>query len=83
MTSRKTVESINITREANMTFTLNLITHLYFKKVCYTWESDCTKHLPLRIKTLDKYNQFRKEVKSILLNNMIYTLEEYLQAVLE
>jgi len=41
------------------------------------------KHLPLRIKNLDKYNQFRKEVKSILLNNTIYTLEEYLQAVLE
>jgi predicted enzyme involved in methoxymalonyl-ACP biosynthesis len=41
------------------------------------------KHLPLRIKNLDKYNQFRKEVKSILLYNMIYTLEEYLQAALE
>jgi hypothetical protein len=39
--------------------------------------------LPLRIKNLDKYNQFRKEVKSILLNNTIYSLEEYLQAALE
>ena len=41
------------------------------------------KHLPLRIKKLDNCNQFRKEVKSILLNNTFYTLEEYLQAVLE
>jgi predicted enzyme involved in methoxymalonyl-ACP biosynthesis len=41
------------------------------------------KHLPLRIKKLEKCKQFRKEVKSILLNNMFYTLEEYLQAVLE
>jgi predicted enzyme involved in methoxymalonyl-ACP biosynthesis len=41
------------------------------------------KHLPLRIRNVDKYNQFRKEVKSTLLNSTIYTLEEYLQAVLE
>jgi len=40
------------------------------------------KKLPTRIKNLDKYNQFRKEVKSILLHNMFYTLEEYLQAIL-
>jgi hypothetical protein len=40
------------------------------------------KHLPLRIKKLDKFNQFRKEVKSILLNNLFYMLEEYLQAIL-
>jgi hypothetical protein len=38
---------------------------------------------PLRIKKLDKCKQFRKEVKSILLNNTFYTREEYLQAVLE
>jgi len=38
--------------------------------------------LPLRIKKLDKFNQFRKEVKSILLNNLLYTLEEYMQAIL-
>jgi len=41
------------------------------------------RQLPMRIKNLDKYNQFRKEVKSTLLNNMIYMLEEYLQAMLE
>ena len=41
------------------------------------------KHLPLRIKKLDNCNQFRKELKSILLNNTFYMLEEYLQAVLE
>jgi len=40
------------------------------------------RHLLLRIKELDKFNQFRKEVKSILLNNSFYVLEEYLQAVL-
>jgi len=40
------------------------------------------KRLPLRIKKLDKFNRFRKEVKSILLNNLFYTLEEYLQAIL-
>jgi len=27
------------------------------------------KHLPLKIKKLDNFNQFRKEVKSMLLNN--------------
>ena len=36
------------------------------------------KHLPLRIKKLDNCNQFRKEVKSIVLNNTFYSLEEYL-----
>jgi hypothetical protein len=41
------------------------------------------RHLPLRIKNVDKYNQFRKEVKFVLLNNTINTLEEYLQAVLK
>ena len=41
------------------------------------------KHLPLRTEKLDNCNQFRKEGKSILLNNMFYTLEEYLLAVLE
>ena len=41
------------------------------------------KHLPLRITKLVNCNQFRKEVKSIQLNNMFYMLEEYLQAVLQ
>ena len=41
------------------------------------------KQLPLRIKNIDKYNGFRKEVKSTLLKKMIYSLEEYLQAKLE
>ena len=40
------------------------------------------KSSPLRIKKLDKFNRFRKEVKSILLNNSFYILEEYLQAIL-
>ena len=41
------------------------------------------EHLTSRIKKLGNCNQFRKEVKSILLNNTFNTLEEYLQAVLE
>ena len=41
------------------------------------------KQLHLRIKNIDKYNGFRKEVKSTLLKKMIYSLEEYLQAKLE
>jgi len=36
----------------------------------------------LKIKTLDNFNQFRKEVKSMLMNNSFYTLEEFLQAKL-
>jgi len=40
------------------------------------------KCLPLKIKKLDNFNQFRKEVKSMLLNNSFYTLEEFLQAKL-
>jgi hypothetical protein len=38
------------------------------------------KHLPLKIKKLDNFNQFRKEVKSTLLKNLFYKLEEFLQA---
>jgi hypothetical protein len=40
------------------------------------------KHLPLKIKKLYNFNQFRKEVKSMLLNNSFYILEEFLQAKL-
>ena len=32
------------------------------------------KRLPLKIKKLDNFSQFRKEVKSMLLNNSFYTL---------
>ena len=38
--------------------------------------------LPLKIKNLDNFNQFRKEVKSMLLNNSFYTFKEFLQAKL-
>jgi len=37
-------------------------------------------YLPLKIKKLDNFNCFRKQVKSAWLNNSIYTLEEFLQA---
>jgi hypothetical protein len=40
------------------------------------------KRLPLKIKKLDIFNKFRKEVKSMLLNNLFYKLEEFLQAKL-
>jgi hypothetical protein len=38
------------------------------------------KHLPLKIKKLYNFNRFRKEVKSTLLKNLFYMLEEFLQA---
>jgi len=40
------------------------------------------KCLPLKIKKIDNFKQFRQEVKSMLLNNLFYTLEEFLQAKL-
>ena len=40
------------------------------------------KRLLLTIKKLDNFNQFSKEVKSIFLNNLFYTLKEFLQAKL-
>jgi hypothetical protein len=36
------------------------------------------KYLPLRIKKMDGLKQFRKEIKSILLNETFYTMEEFL-----
>ena len=38
------------------------------------------KYLPSKIKKLDNFNRFRKEVQLALLNNLFYTLEEFLQA---
>jgi len=38
------------------------------------------KRLPLKIKKFDNFNQFRKEVKLMMLNNLFYTLKEFLQA---
>jgi hypothetical protein len=40
------------------------------------------KRLALKIKKLDNFNQFRKEVRMMLLNNTFYTIEEFLQAKL-
>jgi len=72
---------MNITQEVNMTFIHNLTIHFYSKTLCYIWVLDST-NVPLKIKKLDNFNQFRKEVKSMLLNNSFYTLEEFLQAKL-
>ena len=40
------------------------------------------KRLHLKIKKLDNFNQFRKQVKLMLLNNSFYTLEGFLQVKL-
>jgi len=34
--------------------------------------------LPLQIKQLDNYKCFKREVKNFLLNNLFYTIEEFL-----
>ena len=73
---------MNITQEVNMTFTHNLAIHLYSKKIVLYMGVRLYKHLPLKIKKLDNFNQCRKEVKSMLLNNLFYTFKEFLQAKL-
>jgi hypothetical protein len=40
------------------------------------------KCLPMRIKKMNSLKQFRKEIKSTLLGETFYTLEEFLQAQL-
>jgi hypothetical protein len=40
----------------------------------------CYKYLPSKIKKLDNFNHFRKEMKLALSNNLFYILEEFLQA---
>ena len=35
--------------------------------------------LPERIKTLNDFKRFKKEVKFLLLNNYFYTIKEFLQ----
>ena len=82
MTSRTIVKFMTITLEANMTFTHNLITYLNFKSVL-NMEVRLYKQVPWRIKNIDNYNRLRKEVKSTLLKNTIYSLEEYLRTTLE
>jgi len=52
-------------------------TSLFQKSVLHMGVS-LYKRLPLRIKKLDNFNRFRKEVKLTLLNNLFYTLEEFL-----
>ena len=82
MTSRTIVKFMTITLETNMTFTHNLITYLNFKSVL-NMEVRLYKQVPWRIKNIDNYNRLRKEVKSTLLKNTIYSLEEYLRTTLE
>ena len=82
MTLRKIVKFMTITLEANMTFTHNLITHLNFKK-CAAYGGQIVQTSALEDKNLDNYNRFRKEVKSTLLKNTIYSLDEYLRTTLE
>jgi hypothetical protein len=37
------------------------------------------KYLPSKIKILDSFNRFRKEVKTVVLYNSLYVTEEFLQ----
>jgi len=74
-TLSKTARSMNIIQETNMTFTHNLVIHLYFKKSVLHVGVRLYKRLPLKIKKLDNFNRFRKEVKLTLLNNSFYMLE--------
>jgi len=74
---------MNITQEVNMTFIHNLATHtsLLQNSVLHMGVR-LYKHLPLKIKKFYNFNQFRKEVKLMLLNNSFYTFKEFLQAKL-
>ena len=38
------------------------------------------KHLPSKIKKLNNFNNFRKEMKLALLNNSFYKIEGFLQS---
>jgi hypothetical protein len=76
----KIVRSVNIIQDANMIFIHNLVIHLYFRKVCYTWMLDCVNACPWRSKNEVILTDSEKEVKSILLKNSFYTLEEFFQA---
>jgi hypothetical protein len=38
------------------------------------------KHLPVRIKKVDNFNCFKKEVTAVILNNSCYSIEEFLQS---
>jgi hypothetical protein len=51
-----------------------------FKKHVLNMGVKLYKHLPSKIKKLDNFNHFRKELKSALLNNSFYTTEEFLQS---
>jgi hypothetical protein len=66
---------MNKTQEVNMTFTHN---HAILENIVLHKGVRFDKHPPLKIKKLDNFNQFRKEVKSMLLNNSFYTLQEFL-----
>ena len=51
-----------------------------FQKIVLNMGVDLYKYFLSKIKKLDNFNCFRKEVKLALLKNSFYVLEEFLQA---
>jgi len=55
--------SVNITREVNMTCIHNFVIQLFFQVSVLNMSVKLYKYLPSKIKKLDNFNRFRKEVK--------------------
>jgi hypothetical protein len=51
-----------------------------FQKSVFNMGVKLYKYLPSKFKKLDNLNRFRKEVKSALLANSFYTIEEFLKS---
>jgi len=54
---------VNITREVNMTCIHNFVIQLFFQVSVLNMSVKLYKYLPSKIKKLDNFNRFRKEVK--------------------
>jgi len=70
----KTLWFMNITQEVNTTSTQNFVLQLLFQKSVLNMNVKLYKYLPSKIKILDHFNHFKKEVKSALLNNSFYRI---------
>ena len=71
---------MNIIQQVNTTCIHNFVVHLCFKKSLLNMGIKLYINLPSKIKKLDNSTRFRKEVKLVMLNNLIFMLEKYLQA---
>ena len=73
-----------VIHEYNMRSKYNLHTQFcnttLFQKSVLNMGFKLYNFLPSKIKKLDDFNRFRKEVKSALLNNSFYMTEEFLQS---